>query len=337
MTTTIGWTRGGWGIVAAALMCTVSGYAQTREQSLDLHAGWNAVFLEVEPADASPEAVFTNTPIDVVAHYFPRTSPVQYITDPAETSWNEPGWGVWYAPSRPESVVSSLHAIHGNKAYLVHTPAACAWNVAGSVTFRRLSWQADSFNLVGFGVDEESPPTFERVFASAGGRVGQRIYRLDAGGKWQPVTLPASTRVRSGEAYWVYCQGKTDYQGPLDVRVPGLGGLDFGNVGSRLDVEFFNTSGEAASITVEVVPGSGDLPLAQVVRDLPALQTSYPELQTTTQLVVAAGQVDRLALEVRREAMSAAVQNRLLKITTSQGLRYWVPVRARRAELSAQP
>ena len=88
---------------------------------------------------------------------------------------------------------------------------------------------------------------------------------------------------------------------------------------------------------MEVVPGSGDLPLAQVVRDLPALSASYPELQPTTQLVVAAGQVDRLALEVRREAMSAAVQDRLLKITTSHGLRYWIPVSARRADLSAQP
>jgi hypothetical protein len=312
-------------------------FAQNRQQIIQLHTGWNAVFLEVEPLDTNPQAVFTNTPVDIVARYFPRTSSVQYISNPADAPWNEPGWGVWYAPSRPESVVSSLHAIHGHKPYLVHTPSAYAWHVTGSVAFERLSWQADSFNLKGFGVDEQSPPTFERFFAGAGGRIGQRIYRLDAGGKWQPVTLPATTAIRSGEAYWVHCRGKTDYQGPLDVRVPGLGGLDFGSVGSRLDTEFFNSSAESVGVTVEVVPGSGDLPLAQVIRDLSLLQTSYPDLQSFTQLTVAAGQVETLRLEVRREAMTAAAQSRLLKLTTSQGLRYWIPVRAQRSGLAGQP
>ncbi len=332
MSTTKRWTRAAWALLAGILSTASSADAQTRQQTLDLRAGWNAVFLEVEPADPAPQAVFTNTPIDTVARYFSRTSPVQYISDPAEAPWNEPGWGVWYAPSRPESVVSSLHAIHGNKPYLVHTPAAFTWNIVGAVSFQRLSWQADSFNLVGFGVNEQSPPSFQRVFAAAGGRIGERIYRLDAAGKWQPVTVPASAAVRSGEAYWVYCRGKTDYQGPIDLRVPGFNGLDFGTSGSRLALEFFNTSAEAANVTVEVVPGTGDLPLAQVVRDLSALQTSYPDLQSVTDVPVPAGQVASLPLEVRREALSGTVQSRLFKITTSDGLRYWVPVRAQRAE-----
>ncbi len=337
MTTHIRWTVAAGGMIAAALACAFTGYSQTREQSLELHAGWNSVFLEVEPADVNPQAVFANTPIDTVARYFPRTSPVQYITDPAEAPWNEPGWGVWYASSRPESVVSSLHAIHGNKPYLVHTPSACTWKVSGGVAFQRLSWQADSFNLMGFGVDEQSPPTFERLFAGAGGRIGQRVYRLDDAGKWQPVTLPATTAIRSGEAYWVYCRGKTDYQGPIEVRVPGLSELNFGNSGSRLDIEFFNPATEPASVRVEVVPGSGDLPLAQVVRSLSTLQTSYPELSPTTELTVPSGQLEMLRLEVRREAMSAAAQTRLLRVTTSCGQRYWVPVRAQRSDLAGQP
>lgn len=326
-----------WGLLVAMLSWALPGYSKTIRQSFDLHAGWNAVFLEVEPADATPEAVFTNTPVDTVARYFPRTSPVQYISDPAEAPWNEPGWGVWYAPSRPESVVSSLHAIHGNKPYLVHTLSACRLNVTGAVSFQRLSWQADSFNLMGFGIDPQAPPTFERFFAGAGGSIGQRIYRLDSTGKWLPVTTPASTAIAAGEAFWIYCRGKTDYQGPVEVNTPGLGELDFGNSGSRLDLEFFNPSAEPVGVVVEVVQGSGALPLARAVRDLSTLQTSYPELQPATQFSVAAGQLELLRLQARREAMSAGVQTRLLKITTSRGQRYWVPVRAQRSDLALQP
>jgi len=312
--------------------------AQSLTQTLPLQSGWNAVFLEVEPADPAPNAVFAGTPVDVVARYFPRTSSVQFISDPADAPWNEPGWGVWYASGRPESVVSSLHAIHGQKAYLVHAAADHVWRLTGNASFARLRWQADSFNLLGFAVDEQSPPTFDRFFAGAGGRIGQRIYRLGAGGKWQPVTAPATTRLRSGEAYWVYCQGRTDYQGPLDVTVPGLGELDFGVAGAALEIQFLNASSDPASVAVEVVSTRGDLPLARVTRDLTTLQTSYPDLPPlTTFSAVAPGRMDFLRLQVRREAMTAVEQVRLLKLTSSQGVRYWIPVRAQRADLAPQP
>jgi len=332
------WTKAGWGLLAAVLISAVPGHAQTRQQILNLHAGWNAVFLEAEPLDPNPLAVFTNTPVDIVARYFPRTSPVQFISNPSDAPWNEPGWGVWYAPARPESVVSSLYAIHGHMAYLVRASANYTWRLTGSATFARHRWQADSFNLVGFGVDEQSPPTFERFFAGADGRIGQRVYRLDTNGKWQPVTVPAATTLNSGEACWVYCQGKTDYQGPLDLKVSGLEGLDFGSCGSQLSLEFLNTSPEAATITMEVVAGGGDLPLARAVQDLSTLQRSYPDLPTLTQLpALPAGQVSELSLQVRREAMSASAQTRLLKITSSQGVRFWIPVRAERSDLIGQP
>jgi hypothetical protein len=332
------WTRVGGSLLAAVLVSAAPGHAQTRQQTLNLHAGWNAVFLEVEPADTNPQAVFTNTPVDIVARYFPRTSPVQYISNPSDAPWNEPGWGVWYAPSRPEAVVSSLYAIHGHKAYLVRASANYTWRVTGQATFARQRWQADSFNLVGFGVDEQAPPTMERFFAGADGRIGQRVYRLDTSGNWQPVTFPASATLNSGEAYWVYCRGKTDYQGPLDLKVSGLEGLDFGSTGTQLSLQFFNASPEAATIAVEMVAGGGDLPLAQVVQDLSTLQRSYPDLPALTQLpTLPSGQMNELSLQVRRETMSASAQTRLLKVTSSQGVRFWIPVRAERSDLVGQP
>lgn len=324
-------------LLVASLCVALSTFAQNRQQTIQLQAGWNAVYLEVEPLDTNPDAVFGNTPIDTVARYFPRSSPVQYISDPAGAPWNEPGWGVWYAPARPEAVVGNLHAIRGNKAYLVHSASVYAWNVTGTIAFERRSWQADSFNLVGFGVNEQSPPTFERVLSAAEGRIGDRIYRLDAGGKWQPVTAMAATVVRSGEAYWVYCKGKTDYQGPLQVKVSGTAGLDFGSSATQLDIEFFNYSSASTSVGVEVVSGAGDLPLVNVSYDAAALQTVYSAFPSRMSLTVAANQTEKLRLAIRRESMSAGTQTKLLKLTTSDGLCYWIPVSARRSDLVTQP
>jgi hypothetical protein len=309
-----------------------------RTQTIELRQGWNAVFLEVEPPNTNPDAVFAGTPVDVVARYFPMSSPVQFISDPADAPWNKPGWGVWYSTNRPDAFLTSLHALHGNKACLVHATANHLWRVTGKVAFTRIRWQADSFNLLGFPVDEQAPPTFDRFFAGAGGLIGQRIYRLDNKGRWLPVTTPTTTTVRTGEAYWVYCQGRTDYQGPLDVKGPGLGMLDFGATGSTLQVDLLNTLSSPASVTVERVSDTGDLPLARVVRDLSTLQTSYPELAPVTALSsLEAGTPDFLRLQVRREAMTAAEQVCLLKLTSSQGVRFWIPVRAARTDLVAQP
>jgi hypothetical protein len=330
------WLGAGGVVFAALLMSATPITAQTRQQTLNLRAGWNAVFLEVEPANPNPSAVFTNMPIDIVARYFPRTSPVQYIVDPSSAPWNESGWGVWYGPTRPESIISSLHSIHGQKAYLVHTTSACTWNIGGTAVFERLSWQADSFNLLGFCIDENMPPTFGRFFAGAGSRIGERIYQLDAEGKWQPV-LAAATTIRPGEACWVYCRGKTDYQGPMDVKIAGLGGLDFGGTGSGLDVELINCLSEPATVTLEVVPGGGDLPLSQVLRDVSQMQFSYPELPAVTQLIIGPSQMESFRLQVRRERMIAATQTKLIKITTSHGVRYWMPIRAQRPTLAGQP
>ena len=41
-----------------------------RTQTLQLQPGWNAVFLEVYPADPDPAIMFANTPIDVAAAFY---------------------------------------------------------------------------------------------------------------------------------------------------------------------------------------------------------------------------------------------------------------------------
>jgi hypothetical protein len=296
-----------------------------RTQTIAIEAGWNAVYLEVDPLDNEPELVFGGTPFEIVARRFTASSTVQFISDPEEVSWNEPGWGAWYAPERPDHFLSSLHAIHGKHAYLILSRDAFAWQITGRVLLRKYRWQAHSFNLTGFSVNADAPPSFDAFFAGANGLIGQRIFRL-VDGTWNRVAS-GTARMRSGEAYWIYCEGQTSYQGPLDWEVPGVWGLDFGDRTGELDVSFSNRSGIPAQIDIEWLSGALPLFRAQrspetllkIVSPLPAV-LSFPN--------VAAGDSRSLRLQVRREWMGAAVQSSLLRVTSDTGFQVWVPVQA---------
>src|SRR5690242_8855370 len=91
----------------------------SRTQSFALHKGWNAVFLELTPANPDVNLLFAQAPVSIVATYLAVERPVQFIRDPGTLQWNKDGWAVWYAASRPDAFLSSLHAIYGHQAYLI--------------------------------------------------------------------------------------------------------------------------------------------------------------------------------------------------------------------------
>ena len=236
-------------------------------QTIALQQGWNAIHLKVDPLDASPGAVFTNLPVTKVATFFPTRTPVEFIQDPASAPWKQSGWNVWFAPSLPEAAVNNLSSLSAGQAYLVYATAGATLNVPGTVRSRRIRWRADSYNFVGFPVDSTAPPTFAAWFAGSTAHQSATrtvTYTLDNGGHWAPVARPESTLVQPNAAYWVYCQGASDYQGPLDVAIP-LGvpgnGVDFGDVTQNATVRFRNPTSTPIRFTVEFSPADG-LPLS---------------------------------------------------------------------------
>src|SRR2546425_13345257 len=74
-----------------------------RTQQIQLHAGWNSVFLEGYPQDTAPGVVFSNAPVTIAATYFPLANSVEFLTDPVRINWKKEGWSVWYAPRRSDS------------------------------------------------------------------------------------------------------------------------------------------------------------------------------------------------------------------------------------------
>src|SRR5262245_27594090 len=113
---------GSWAAAPACFAADIP--AMKRTQTVSLAAGWNAVFLEVEPMDTAPGKVFAGLPVDVAAAYFPPEAPTQFVTNPGAELFKGLGWGVWYAENRPDAFLKTLNAVYGQQAYLIHTTQA---------------------------------------------------------------------------------------------------------------------------------------------------------------------------------------------------------------------
>lgn len=310
-----------------------------RVQTLSLEVGWNAVFLEVEPLDRSPSAVFGDAPVDKVATLFRNPGGRQFITDPAADLASGAGWGVWYAPERPEAFLKSLDEVLGNRAYLIEAREACTVKVRGRVMARRTDWQPDRYNLVGFSVLSPGGPTFGQFFAASKAHAGQPIYRL-VEGRWKKVLQPSGEPMRAGEAFWIYCEGASDYEGPLNIETALSEGLVLGRGGSELVLR--NRCGHPLEPAIEhVAPAGPGVPLSVLVRTVGDLAAPVRAIgvekpagawqQAMPPLEPGAGV--KIPFECRASEMGAARVGSLLKITTDLGTIRWIPVTGYRDDL----
>jgi hypothetical protein len=325
--------RTGSVIVLACCLCAISARAQTITQSFVLQPGWNSVYLEVQPADNSAATVFTNLPISSVWTRAGRVSSAEFIQDASEDLFNQPGWLVWFNPARPDAFLGNLFAVLANHAYLIHVTnsTTVTWNVSGRPSLRRLDWVPDAYNLRGLAVDPSSSPMFLNFFRPSAAHFDpvsgqlQKIFRLSPAGQW---TLTAPTdAIKSGEAYWIFCKGASDYAAPLDAQVDLGDGLDFGLTLSELNLRVRNFTGNSLNAMIQEMSPSGPGALAYYRFD-PAAGVQWLDLPTP--LVVSPGPNAevRLRLAVRRQNVNGANYTSLLQITDGAGTRLLVPVNA---------
>lgn len=332
-------------VMASLLAMAPCGHAQEegaghkRTQEIALKAGWNAVYLEVQPMDPSPTKVFSGLPVDKVATLFESPATNQFVTNPGVDLFEGRGWGVWYAPSQPEAFLKSLDAIDGNRGYLVHATKDCQWRAAGQVKGGALKWQPDAFNFVGFSMASSGGPTFAQFFAGSKAHRGQKIYRL-VDGRWKLVAASGAEAMRGGEAFWIYCKGSSDYQGPLRVETALSQGLQLGRGSAKVILR--NDCPHPLASTVEHVVGDGppvplsilvraygnpSAPVTPVAANMPsgAWSQALPSLEIGAALAI--------PMECRNGEMTRARQGSLLKITSDLGSETWVPVTGYRSDL----
>ncbi len=270
-------------------------------QTITLRPGWNAVYLEIEPDENRIDRIFSQVPVASVWRWIPPRSGADYVADPAEGLLSFDGWFGYFPPKRPESFLNNLYRLNANQAYLIELEGTQNHTITltGKPVFRRKQWATDGYTLTGFEVDAANPPTLGDYFENSPAHADMLIFKLSADGRWNPVASPYAETIQRGEAYWVYTNGASDWQGPLNVDLDGGDSLDFGTALNRATLVMANESTADAVFTFNRVNGDAT-PLGYELTDPGTQQLSYPDLTDGFPVNLAAGFNRMFTVAVRR-------------------------------------
>jgi hypothetical protein len=331
-------------VVALLFASQQSIAAPATTQTLTLSNGWNAVHIEVLPDDPELSAIFSALAVESVWTYEDRAGAPDFIQEVSEDSLAKAGWLSWVQTNRVDAFQNDLFQLQVNRAYLIKftnaTPATVT--LTGRPSLRTRAWKPDAFNFRGFAVDPALPPTFLGFFqpspahyAEVGGL--QPAYRLNAAGVWALVA--PSDLMRSGEAYWVFCKGNSDYVAPLTVTPDFGDGLNFGVGLNELELSLMNLRATSLNATLHDLSEPATSVFAYGER-LADSTLTWPELPLPLVRTVAAGTDSLERFAVRRAAMTTDVVETVWEITDGAGSRLLVPVSAVRtvvAEEGSEP
>ncbi len=268
-------------LLAFVLPCS----AQWMTQQVDLKPGWNAIYLNVQPAAESIDALFEGQPVESVWMWNKRFSTIDFDVDPNTLLPDDPHWLVWFPASNPESFLRRLFGMSASSAYLVKVdPTAAPFSVLikGQPRLPSYEWVPHALNLVGFPANPSHPPLFSDFFQHTDCIDTTRgfeneLYSLGVDGKGQCIVAPARTPIIPGAAYWIGCGMAPKHTTPMPVDVRGLE-MNFGTVLSEQDMTVINPS-NTDSLTVSIrqiasenppedgafLERAGDVPLSHLV------------------------------------------------------------------------
>ncbi|WP_147307591.1 hypothetical protein [Wenzhouxiangella sediminis] len=304
--------------------------AGTVTQTIELRPGWNAIHVEVEPEVNAIEQVFAGLPVASVWRWIPDDRPVSFIQDPDEELMTIDGWYGYFPPERPESILTNLYTIDANQPYLVRLQGSSprTLEITGRPALRPMRWRSDGFQLTGFPVEPGNEPTFGSWFAGSDAHEGQVIFRLDDNGQWVAVTRPQVERIRSGEAYWVYTKGRSEFQGPLSVELDFGERLDFGASVARDSLVVRNRSGVSNEIRIRRLDADVPVPLALGTRDEETGETEWPVIPDETSFSLPVDESRTLRFGVRRSELFANNASQIIEISNGFGSRKLIEVSA---------
>lgn len=331
----------GWqGLLAiASLLLAMCGllYNQTlvagealHQQTFELTPGWNAIYLEVEPDPKDIESAMAGIPVESVWRWIPRdVEQAEFIQDPAEGLLNINGWHGYFPFPRPEAFLSDLFTFRANQAYLIKLAGSqpVTWTVNGRPQVRRTVWRSDSFNLSGFAVDPLMPPTFGDWFERSSAHNGQPVYRLNSNGVWELIELPYATLINSGEAYWVYTDGASTYQGPMAVTLEYGDSMEYSAALTEQRIIVENNVDITTGITISRVPGAPTtLPMAFEIVDPETDEFAWPDLPDSVSYTTEADDEAIVNLSLKRAEFNEERMEQLLEISNGLGSRVLVHV-----------
>jgi hypothetical protein len=353
-----------WGaalLAAAVLLAVGRASAQpTWKQEFELVPGWNAIYLQVDPAEHDPAKVFAGLPVRSVWTRGVEPGGVEFVCqgteypcrpDPVTALREQRGW-VAYVPAGSDAALAvqlrdiQLVSVEGNRAFLIELGELPAGQqsrmltITGRPLVPLIDWQANTYSLVGFQVDPDDPPTFAEYLGASEAhtypvdtsvqppRLGQTVYRLAASGVWERIAEPDSEPIVYGEAYWVYSATGSDFVAPLAVEMPTSDGLRYGRTLTEHTLRFANLADTVASIRLEVQAAPDAVPLSHFQIGAGGLYEWLP-LSGSMTLTAAPRGKRGVRLAVRRGQMSEPGAG-VLKVSDGRGTLWIVPIEADR-------
>ncbi len=216
-------------------------------QTITLQSGWNAIYLEVDPADSDPSVVFGNSnmasgAIDMVWTYVSPEGAAEFVLDQEELPFEKPGWYV-YVTSGERQALTNLYGIRGGSCYLIKANQNTSFTVTGTPVYRTVNWEIGRYNLVGLYADPAAPLSFDEFLGlDPLSSADATIYQLSTNGIWTKIIDPDATTVEAGCAYWVFNDGLIKTSGPWELDPTSQNGLDFGEDSTIRRVRVSNKS-----------------------------------------------------------------------------------------------
>ena len=263
-------------LMALALGALAPGVARAQwlTQSVDLKAGWNSLFLHVDPSHATLDELVATDPsfaIEEVWMWRPELSAQQFVDSPQSPASTDSRWTSW---TRAQGENSALRKLAPNTAYLVKVKASVStytWPLKGKAVAPRYSWTTSGLNFLGFPTPQGAPPMFDAFLARGPGefRSNAKFYRYVGGalGGNNPglVFFPRTTPVRRGEAFWIESGDYFNrYFGPFEVAGSASGEVKFGDALRSSGIRVNNLTAAPLTLTL-ALKASESAPAGQPV------------------------------------------------------------------------
>ncbi len=308
------------GLLGYLVVASVHAATADIDQQITLHPGWNAIYLQVDPSQESIEEIFATIPVASVWRWIPQSRGQQFIQDPDEGLLSVDGWYGYYPEPRPEAMLTNLYGMQGNTPYLVKLDDTVSHQltISGQPRLRRKIWVSNSYNLVGFPVDPAQPPSFSEYLTPSKAHAGQSVYHLNSAGQWMEIADLDAHTIDPNQAYWVYTDGPSNYQGPLTVTLDGDKTMDYSAALTETSLIISNLSELPTTITLHRELGA-TLPMTFKLVDDETGEVAWPTLPATLSFDLEPGEDLFLDLAVTRAAMTEERMEQVFSITDGLG------------------
>ncbi len=230
---------------------------QWSTQTVQLSNGWNAICLQVEPEDPQCDVVFADWPVAHVSLYNMEGAAARFQLNPNEPLDTASEFLTW-VPGLPAGA-NALNSVIAGHAYLVFATQAFQRTLTGRPAVPRMEWVpgTNTYNLMGFC--QAGGATFGTYLAGAGFDMSKlAAYRVGGTNAAAPnyytmggfAGTLGTTAMEPGKAYFISCDKRSSFAGPVQAYPAGTDGMDFPADTSRQTLRLVNENGSPLTVTL---------------------------------------------------------------------------------------